>query len=103
MCAGRITPELLIHAFKEGAWGVMINGCPTDECEHDGNYKARRRILLLKNLLKQLNIEPKRLRMGWFSGGESAKLQNAINDFVDEMDKLGPINDSSMIRSINAD
>ena len=97
MCADRVNPELLIHAFKEGAWGVMINGCPPEECEHDGNYKARRRILLFKNLLKQLNIEPKRVRMGWFSSGESIKLKQAIDDFVDELEKLGPIDESPMI------
>jgi len=97
MCASRVNPELLIHAFKEGAWGVMINGCPPEECEHGGNYKARRRILLFKNLLKQLNIEPKRVRMGWFSSGESIKLKQAIDDFVDELEKLGPIDESPMI------
>ncbi|EMR72966.1 Methyl-viologen-reducing hydrogenase subunit D [Thermoplasmatales archaeon SCGC AB-539-N05] len=97
MCAGRVNPELLIHAFKEGAWGVMINGCPPEECEHDGNYKARRRILLLKNLFKQLNIESERIRMGWFSSGESIKLKKAITDFVDDIEKLGPIKEPSMI------
>lgn len=91
MCSGRVSPELVLHAYKEGAWGVMVAGCPPEECEHDGNYKARRRILLLKNSLKQFNIKPERLRMGWFSRGESMKLNQAINDFVKDLEKLGPI------------
>lgn len=97
MCVGRVTPELVIHALKEGAWGVMVSGCPPEECEHDGNYKARRKILLLKNLLKQFNIEPKRIRMGWFSRGESARLKQAITGFVDDIERLGPIRDLSVI------
>jgi coenzyme F420-reducing hydrogenase delta subunit/ferredoxin len=97
MCAGRINPELVLHAFKEGAWGVMIGGCPPEECEHDGNYKARRKLLLVKNILKQINIEPKRLRMVWFPRGESKKIKNAINDFIKYLDKLGPIKDSYLI------
>lgn len=97
MCAGRVTPELLLQAFKEGAWGVMVAGCPAEECEHDGNYKARRRLYLLKNLLTQINIEPERIRMGWFSRGESLKLQKEINKFVIDMEKLGSIKDSSVI------
>ena len=97
MCAGRVNPELVIHAFKEGAWGVMVSGCPPEECDHDGNYKARRRILLLKNVLNQINIEPKRLRMGWFSRGESKKLKQAIDDFVEDLEKMGPVKDSSII------
>lgn len=91
MCSGRVTPELILDAFKEGAWGVMVSGCPTEECEHNGNYKTRRRFLLFKNLLKQLNIEPERVKLEWFSTGESMKLKQAITDFADEIAKLGPV------------
>ena len=91
MCSGRVAPELILDAFEEGAWGVMVAGCPPEECDHDGNYKTRRRLLLLKNFLEQLGIEPKRLRLDWFSTGESAKLNKAIDDFVKELEKLGPI------------
>ena len=91
MCSGRVSPELVLKAFQEGAWGVMVAGCPPEECDHDGNYKTRRRLVLLKNVLKQLNIEPERIKLDWFSTGESAKLQVAITKFIDELDKLGPI------------
>ena len=91
MCVGRIEMELILEAFYRGAWGVMIAGCPPDECEHDGNYKLRRRILLIKNLLKQFNFEPERIALEWVSTGESAKLQQMINTLVDKVTELGPI------------
>jgi coenzyme F420-reducing hydrogenase delta subunit/NAD-dependent dihydropyrimidine dehydrogenase PreA subunit len=91
MCSGRITPELILDAFNEGAWGVMIAGCPPEECDHDGNYKTRRRLMLLKNLLKELNIEPERLKLEWFSTRESAKLSKEIDNFLSEIEKLGSI------------
>jgi coenzyme F420-reducing hydrogenase delta subunit/NAD-dependent dihydropyrimidine dehydrogenase PreA subunit len=91
MCSGRVAPELILDAFEEGAWGVMVAGCPPEECDHDGNYKARRRLVLLKNMLKELNIEPKRVKLEWFSTGESAKLEQEINSFVKELEKMGPI------------
>ena len=94
MCAGRVNPELVMHALKEGAWGVMVAGCPPEKCDHDGNYKARRKLLLLKNSLEQLHIEPERIRMGWFSRGESAKLKAAINDFIKDLERLGPLHES---------
>ena len=97
MCAGRINPELIIHAFKEGAWGVMVAGCPAEECEHDGNYSARRRLQLVKNLLNQINIEPERLRMCWLSKSESSKLQSAITDFLKDLQRLGAIAETSKI------
>jgi coenzyme F420-reducing hydrogenase delta subunit/ferredoxin len=97
MCSGRVNPELVLDAFKKGAWGVMVSGCPPEECDHDGNYGARKKLILLKNLFKQINIEPDRLRMAWFSRGESNKLTTAINDFMKELEKLGPIRKTSLI------
>ena len=81
MCSGRVAPELILNAFEKGAWGVMVAGCPPEECDHDGNYKARRRLVLLKNVLKELNIEPERVKIEWFSTGESAKLSKSIPIF----------------------
>lgn len=91
MCSGRVAPELILNAFEEGAWGVMVAGCPPEECDHDGNYKTRRRLVLLKNMLKELNIEPDRIKLDWFSTGESGKLENSIQKFLKELDKKGPI------------
>jgi heterodisulfide reductase subunit A len=92
MCSGRIAPELVLNAFEEGAWGVMVAGCPPEECDHDGNYKTKRRLILLKNVLKELDINPNRIRLEWFSTGESAKLSSSINAFLKELEKMGPIN-----------
>jgi coenzyme F420-reducing hydrogenase delta subunit/formate hydrogenlyase subunit 6/NADH:ubiquinone oxidoreductase subunit I len=91
MCSGRLAPELVLNAFQEGAWGVMVAGCPPEECDHDGNYKTRRRLVLLKNVLKELNIDPNRIKLEWFSTGESAKLKQEISGFLKELDKLGPV------------
>jgi coenzyme F420-reducing hydrogenase delta subunit/NAD-dependent dihydropyrimidine dehydrogenase PreA subunit len=91
MCSGRVAPELILEAFEEGAWGVMVAGCPPEECDHNGNYKTRRRLILLKKMLNELNIEPERVKLEWFSTGESSKLLNMINQFVEELEKLGPI------------
>jgi len=91
MCSGRVTPELVLNALEEGAWGVMVAGCPPEECDHDGNYKARRRLILLQKMLKDLNIEPERIRLEWFSSGEGAQLERAIHHFEETLQQLGPI------------
>jgi len=100
MCSGRVAPELVLNAFEEGAWGVMVAGCPPEECDHGGNYKTRRRLVLLKNVLKELNIDPKRIKLEWFSTGESAKLELEISNFVKELDKLGPIKKMEVSKKI---
>jgi len=91
MCTGRIAPELIIQAFDRGAWGVLIAACPIGECEHDGNYITLRRILLVKKVLQQLNVDPERIRLEWVATGESAKLRDTMDRFHDELAKLGPI------------
>jgi F420-non-reducing hydrogenase iron-sulfur subunit len=58
MCSGRLDPQFVMAAFREGADGVLIGGCHPGDCHYqEGNYKALRRVTLLKRLLTSLGIE----------------------------------------------
>ena len=92
MCSGRIEPTFVLHAFSSGADGVVIAGCHPGDCHYNsGNYKAMRRVMLLRNMLPQLGIEPERLRLEWISASEGPKFQSAVNGFIDEVTKLGSL------------
>ena len=92
MCSGRVDPSHILYAFNKGADGVMIAGCHPGDCHYNsGNYKARRRITLLKNMLPQLGIEPERLRLEWISASEAPQFQSAVNEFIDEVTEFGPL------------
>ncbi|MBL7124983.1 MAG: hydrogenase iron-sulfur subunit [Dehalococcoidales bacterium] len=92
MCSGRVEPSFIFHAFAKGADGVMVAGCHPGDCHYSsGNYKARRRIILLKNMLPQLGIESDRLRLEWISASEGVKFRSTVNEFIDEVTELGPI------------
>ena len=92
MCSGRIEPTFIFHAFTQGADGVMVAGCHPGDCHYNsGNYKARRRIMLLKNMLPQLGIESERLKLEWISASEAPKFRSAVNGFIDEVTELGPL------------
>ena len=96
MCSGRIEPTFIFHAFTHGADGVMVAGCHPGDCHYNsGNYKARRRKMLLKNMLPQLGIESERLRLEWISASEAPKFRSAVNGFIDEITKLGPLTPNS--------
>lgn len=91
MCSGRISPELILEAFNHGAWGVMIAACPPGECEHDGNYKTYGRVILLRLMLQQLGFEANRLKVEWVDKGEVAALEKAVELFIDNIQKMGPV------------
>jgi F420-non-reducing hydrogenase iron-sulfur subunit len=92
MCSGRIDPQFVLDAFAEGADGVLIGGCHPGDCHYqEGNYKALRRVHLLKRLLKDMGIEEERFRLEWISAAEAERLKTVVNDMVEKVRALGPL------------
>ncbi|RLF48974.1 MAG: methyl-viologen-reducing hydrogenase subunit delta [Thermoplasmata archaeon] len=92
-CSGRVDPRFILEAFKKGADGVLIGGCHTpNDCHYVvGNFKAYKRYILLKKLLEQLGINPKRLRLEWISASEGRKFAEVAREFTEEIRNLGPL------------
>jgi F420-non-reducing hydrogenase iron-sulfur subunit len=92
MCSGRVDPQFVLDAFARGADGVLIGGCHPGDCHYqEGNYKALRRFLLLRRLVKQMGIEEERLRLEWISAAEGDRVRTVINDMVEQLKRLGPL------------
>jgi coenzyme F420-reducing hydrogenase delta subunit len=82
----------VVNALQQGADGVLIGGCHPGDCHYQhGNYLARRRITVLKNLLEFMGIEPERVRMTWVSAAEGRKFANVIKEVTEDVRKLGPM------------
>jgi coenzyme F420-reducing hydrogenase delta subunit len=91
MCTGRVDPLFIMKAFMDGADGVLVSGCHFGDCHYlEGNYKAAKRMFLLKSVLKDLGIEDKRLRMTFVSASEGAKWAKVVEDVVKVVTELGP-------------
>jgi F420-non-reducing hydrogenase iron-sulfur subunit len=91
MCTGRVDPLFIMKAFTDGADGVLISGCHFGDCHYlEGNYKAAKRMFLVKSLLKNIGLEDKRLRMTFVSASEGAKWATVIGDVVKTVRDLGP-------------
>ncbi len=91
MCSGRVDPAFVLEAFRKGVDGVLIAGCHPGDCHYQsGNYKTNRRVKLLKKLLEELGIDPKRVRFEYVSASEGQKFATVVTEFVAEVKKLGP-------------
>jgi F420-non-reducing hydrogenase iron-sulfur subunit len=92
MCSGRVEPDLVLKALREGADGVLIAGCHPGECHYiEGNLKALRRYLLLKRLLAQFGVEEERVQLVWASASEGNLLAEAVNQMTENLRRLGPL------------
>ena len=91
MCTGRIDPLFILKAFQNGADGVLVSGCHFGDCHYlEGNYKAAKRMFLLKSVLKNIGLDDKRLRMTFVSASEGAKWGSVMTDVVKTVNELGP-------------
>jgi len=91
MCSGSVSPLYILSAFKKGADGVLVSGCHPGDCHYiKGNFYARRRIALVKELLEFIGLDPERFQMSWVSAAEGVKYTEIIKDFVNVLKPMGP-------------
>jgi F420-non-reducing hydrogenase iron-sulfur subunit len=106
MCSSRVDPQHILYAFKEGADGVFLGGCHPGDCHYvEGNYKTLRRITLFKIMLRDLGIDPRRLRLEWISAAEGKKYADTMNEFTEQIRALGPLqlNDKALAQEVVKD
>jgi len=91
MCTGMVDPKYVIKALLEGADAVLISGCHPGDCHYiNGNFKARRRVKLLKEILPRFGMDDRRLRLTWIGASEGVDFAKTIREMVAEIKALGP-------------
>jgi len=101
MCSGRVDPQFVLDAFAQGADGVLIGGCHPGDCHYqEGNYKTLRRYHLLKRVLREMGIEEERFRLEWISAAEGDRVRTVINDMVEKVRALGPLQLNGMTEHV---
>jgi F420-non-reducing hydrogenase iron-sulfur subunit len=91
MCSGSVDPIYVIKLLLEGVDGVLIGGCHPGDCHYvSGNYKARRRIVILKTILKNIGFPENRISLKWISASEGGEFADTITTMVEQLKKSGP-------------
>lgn len=98
-CTGRIDPVFIISAFQHGADGVLISGCHPFDCHYNtGNFHARRRWTLFRELMDFVGIDGSRLHFSWVSASEGRKWVDVINGVIAEVRAKGPFTQYHALR-----
>ena len=91
MCSGAVDPVYVIKPLIDGADGVLIGGCHPGDCHYqEGNYKARRRVAILKNILRQMGFDEERVWLRWISASEGQLFAQTVTEMVEALKEKGP-------------
>lgn len=90
-CSGRINPLYILKAIGNGADGVLVSGCHPGDCHYlSGNFYARRRFVMFKQLLTVAGIDPERVQFTWVSASEGNRFADVVNRVTSTIRELGP-------------
>ena len=90
-CTGRISVDFILAALRDGADGVWVSGCHPGDCHYiEGNYYARRRFTLLRELFIFMGVDPNRIHFSWISSAEATKFAEMATKVTETIQELGP-------------
>ena len=80
-CSGKVETGFVLKCFEKGYDGVIILGCPLDNCKFlKGNYRARKRVAMIKKSLKEAGISENRVKIDFVSSVDSHKVAKVIEE-----------------------
>jgi len=90
-CTGRVDTLHLLRAVEDGVDGVMVAGCLEGNCHFEtGNLRARKRVALAKNVLRDVGIHPGRVEMFNLSAAMAGRFRDVTTEFTERIRALGP-------------
>ncbi len=91
MCSGAVDPTYVLKALLDGVDGVLIGGCHPGDCHYQsGNYKARRRVVALKEILKRAGLDQERVWLRWISASEGQRFADTVTEMTEALRQMGP-------------
>jgi NADPH-dependent glutamate synthase beta subunit-like oxidoreductase/coenzyme F420-reducing hydrogenase delta subunit/NAD-dependent dihydropyrimidine dehydrogenase PreA subunit len=83
MCLGRLRPGIILKAFERGAHGVLLLGCPQDECRYEfGSRRAEETFAVAKDLVRTMGYADQRLKIDRVAAGDGKDWVNKIQTFL---------------------
>lgn len=91
MCSGSVDPVYVLKPLLEGADGVLVGGCHPGDCHYiSGNYRARRKMAVVKDLLTGMGLEEERVWFRFISASEGKRFADTVTEMVKNLKEVGP-------------
>ncbi len=79
MCSARVSEELVLEAFRNGAPVVLVSGCHFADCHYiNANRQTVKRVDRLWDQLEKAGVRPERLQLEWISAAEGQKFAKVM-------------------------
>jgi F420-non-reducing hydrogenase iron-sulfur subunit len=90
-CTGKVDAIYLLKALEDGVDGVYVAGCEEGDCHFlKGNIRAKRRVGYVKDILKEIGINPDRVEMYNLSAADGPRFVDIAREFTARIKALGP-------------
>lgn len=89
-CAGAVSGAVIAKAISAGIDGILIAGCPENQCHYvQGSTLAKVRLADISAKLREMYLEPERVRFMSISRDEPEKFVCALEEYVKELKGMG--------------
>lgn len=89
ICLGEVSATSILNAFKEGADGILLLGCPEGDCHfQDGDLEVKKKVSLLLRVLEAFGIEKERVEIISSFDPRGEKVIELINGMVSKLKNL---------------
>lgn len=90
-CAGAVNNALVADALSIGIDGVLIAGCKDDQCHFvRGSELVRKRSGDLSDKLRNMRVEPERVRFESLEIRDSRAYVDILNAYIRDLKQMGP-------------
>jgi coenzyme F420-reducing hydrogenase delta subunit len=83
MCLGRLGPGIILKAFERGAHGVLLLGCPQDECRYEfGGRLSEAAFAVAKEMVRTMGYPDPWFKLDRVAAGDGKAWVNKVQAFI---------------------
>ncbi len=90
-CLAKLKAADLLKAFEFGADGVLVLGCPNNDCAYEeGEFWGTRRVDEARKLISDIGMNADMIQIHYVEGLSPDQFNTALNDFTESIKKMQP-------------